>query len=126
MRLTRDPGEEPAFVLQSVLAAYSSRPSGQEIPRTHDLGQRHFFERPARARVVIPPYALGLPESRRRNGCAASGPPRSNFVRGAFRLTQLNETRFDIRWQGPLHALGTAQQPRPIRNRPSKLRSLFT
>src|SRR6266550_2428951 len=26
---------------------------------THDLGQRHFFERPARARVVIPPYVLG-------------------------------------------------------------------
>src|SRR5438046_8001293 len=97
MRLTRDPGEEPAFVLQSVLAAYSSRPSGQEIPRTHDLGQRHFFERLARARVVIPPYVLGLPESRRRNGCAASGPPRSNLFAERLRLKQLNETRFDIR-----------------------------
>ena len=97
MRLTRDPGEEPAFVLQSVLAAYSSRPSGQEIPQTHDLGQRHFFERPARARVVIPPYVLGLPESRRCNGCAASGPSQVKLVRGAFRLTLFNETRFDIR-----------------------------
>src|SRR5436190_15797032 len=97
MRLTRDPGEEPAFVLQSVLAAYSSRPSGQEIPRTHDLGQRHFFERPARARVVIPPYVLGLPENRRRNGCAASDPPRSNLFAELLRLTQLSETGFDIR-----------------------------
>ena len=97
MRLTRGLGKEPAFVLQLLLAAYSSRPSGQEIPRTHDLGQRHFFERLARARVVIPPYVLGLPESRRRNGCAASGPSQVKLVRGAFRLTLLNETRFDIR-----------------------------
>ena len=96
MRLTRGLGKEPAFVLQLILAAYSSRPSGQEIPRTHDLGQRHFLERPARARVVIPAYVLGLPESRRRNGCAASGPPRSNFFAELLRLTQLNETRFDV------------------------------
>src|SRR2546423_11782279 len=96
VRLTRGLGNKPAFILQLLLAAYSSRPSGQEIPRTHDLGQRHFFERLARARVVIPPYVLGLPKSRRRNGCAASSPPRSNFFAELLRLTQLNETRFDI------------------------------
>jgi len=84
VRLTRGLGKEPAFVLQLLLAAYSSRPSGQEIPRTHDLGQRHFFERLARARVLIPPYVLGLPESHRRNGCAASGPPQVKLVGGAF------------------------------------------
>ena len=96
-RLTRGLGKEPAFVLQLILAAYSSRPGGQEILRTHDLGQRRFFERLARARVVIPPYVLGSPESRRRNGCAASGPPRLNLFAELLRLTQLNETRFDIR-----------------------------